>query len=268
VKVVGVKKLELGEKMWKFEKGNEPLVTAAVHSGHSIRAELFENLAISDADRLRAEDLFTERLADICANKIIVNLSRFEIDVNRSRKENPFYLEPEDAWGLKVWKDKQKSETIIRSLQLYDLFYIELRKYCEYLISRFGKFVMFDIHSYNYRTKGPEEQPNDPKQNPEIIVGTSNMKTAKWESIITVVEKTFQNADYFGRNLDVRRNIRYPGGSVARWIHNNYPQSACVLSLEFKKIFMDEWSGELYIDRFNRLHEILRVSAKAVLKTL
>ena len=38
-------------------------------------------------------------------------------------------------------------------------------------------------------------------------------------------------------------NIKFQGGQFARWIHQQYPQNACVLSIEIKKFFMDEWTG-------------------------
>jgi hypothetical protein len=29
-----------------------------------------------------------------------------------------------------------------------------------------------------------------------------------------------------------------------RWIHERYADTGCALALEFKKVFMDEWTGE------------------------
>ena len=49
--------------------------------------------------------------------------------------------------------------------------------------------------------------------------------------------------DFLDRHLDVRENIKFFGGQFPRWIHQHYPQSACVLSIEVKKFFMDEWTG-------------------------
>jgi hypothetical protein len=32
---------------------------------------------------------------------------------------------------------------------------------------------------------------------------------------------------------------------MSRWINENFDGKACSIALEFKKFFMDEWSGEL-----------------------
>jgi hypothetical protein len=48
-----------------------------------------------------------------------------------------------------------------------------------------------------------------------------------------------------GRKLDVRENIAFQGrGEQTRFVHERYPGRGCAIALEFKKFFMDEWSGE------------------------
>jgi hypothetical protein len=31
---------------------------------------------------------------------------------------------------------------------------------------------------------------------------------------------------------------------MSRWIHDTYPGNGCALAIEFKKFFMDEWTGQ------------------------
>lgn len=45
--------------------------------------------------------------------------------------------------------------------------------------------------------------------------------------------------------LDVRENVKFFGGHFAKWIYQNFPKKVCVLSIEFKKFFMDEWTGKV-----------------------
>ena len=47
-----------------------------------------------------------------------------------------------------------------------------------------------------------------------------------------------------GHRLDVRVNVRFRGGFLCRWIVEHYPDTACPLAIEFKKVFMDEWTGQ------------------------
>ena len=39
--------------------------------------------------------------------------------------------------------------------------------------------------------------------------------------------------------------MAFEGRNLAWWVHDRYPRVGCVLALEFKKTFMDEWTGEL-----------------------
>jgi hypothetical protein len=56
-----------------------------------------------------------------------------------------------------------------------------------------------------------------------------------------------------GAALDVRENVRFEGRQVAAWVHENYGETACALAIELKKIFVDEWSGEVDTDRLEAL---------------
>jgi len=62
----------------------------------------------------------------------------------------------------------------------------------------------------------------------------------------TVVDRFIADlraCDFLGRRLDVRENVKFQGGHFSRWVHQTYPESGCALAIEFKKFFMDEWTG-------------------------
>ena len=43
----------------------------------------------------------------------------------------------------------------------------------------------------------------------------------------------------------MRENVAFQGkGEQTRFVHQRYPGRGCAIALEFKKFFMDEWSGE------------------------
>lgn len=56
-----------------------------------------------------------------------------------------------------------------------------------------------------------------------------------------------------GRLYDVRENVKFRGGYLARWVNGTWPYRACCLALEFRKSFMDEWTGQLDEERFAQL---------------
>jgi hypothetical protein len=125
----------------------------------------------------------------------------------------------------------------------YDAFYSEIFKLFTELEKKFRFFVVYDIHSYNYRRDEPAGPPADPEKNPEVNIGTGTMNREHWAPLVDRFISDLQNYNYLSRKLDVRENIKFKGGQFSRWIHQNFPKSACSISIEFKKFFMDEWKG-------------------------
>jgi len=111
----------MDEPFWHEKQGPGPLVAAAIHHGHSVRDEVARHLALDEAGRLREEDPFTGDWTGIAPTRIVVLRSRFEVDLNRPR-EKSVYRTPEDARGLKIWKDSQPDEVHDRSLSEYDAY--------------------------------------------------------------------------------------------------------------------------------------------------
>ena len=228
---------------WYLELGDGPLVATAIHDGHNVRAELVKQFAISEADRLREEDPFTSCWTAAASTRLIATESRFEIDFNRSR-DKAVYQTPDDAWGLKVWKGKISGDCVERSLAVYDTFYQEVGSLLERMTRRYGPVVVLDLHSYNHRREGPKARVADPLENPEVNVGTGTMDRKRWSSIVDRFIMDLRKFDYMGRHLDVRENVKFRGGQFPKWIHETFPETVCVLSVEFKKFFMDEWTGQ------------------------
>ena len=254
-------------KIWHIHEGKTPLVATAIHAGHEIREEVAENLVLSESDRLREEDPFTGNLTNVAQNQLIVFRSRFEIDVNRPR-EKAFYMGPEEAWGLHLWKQQPPKELIERSLEEYDRFYAEIKKFFADLERRFGQFVVFDLHSYNHLRDGPNRPSADPELNPEVNVGTGTMDRERWALIVDRFMADLRTFDFLGSHLDVRENVKFEGGQFSRWIHDTFPKTGCAIAIEFKKIFMNEWTGELYHEEFDAIKASLKSTVPGVLGAL
>ena len=252
---------------WRLQRGDSPLAAAAIHHGHAVRAEIADRLAISDGDRLREEDPGTGDWTVIAPTRIIGLRSRFEVDLNRPR-EGAVYLRPEDAWGLRVWRRLPPGEILERSRGIYDEFYREIRGLLEDLTTRFGRVVVFDLHSYNHRRAGPGAPPADPDINPEVNVGTSNMPRRFWAPVVGGFMAAMRGFDFLGRRLDVRQDVRFRGGYFSHWIHETFPQSVCSMAIEFKKFFMDEWSGVANPTQLEAIVAALQSAAECVSETL
>ena len=224
-------------------------------------------MALADADRLREEDPFTAGWTSIAENRLVGSQSRFEVDLNRPR-EKAVYIHPEDAWGLHIWKEPPTAEVIERSLTVYDAFYDEAHCLFTELESRFGRFVVFDLHTYNHRREGPNGPIADAKGNPEVNLGTGTMDRNRWTPVVDRFFKELSAFDFLGRQLDVRENVRFRGGQLARWTHEHFPQSGCVLAIEFKKFFMDEWTGIPDSIQLEAIRQGLRSTISGILEAL
>jgi N-formylglutamate amidohydrolase len=255
------------KKVAEFEFDFEsPLVCTAIHNGHDLSDIIRENLTVDKDVRLREEDPFTDRFLEGCGNTIIANFSRFEVDLNRS-SERCIYQKPEDAWGLKTRKKTPSDFAISQSLDKYHEFYEVAKKHFSELERKFGTFFVYDIHSYNHHRKGPDSEFDDPEKNPEIIIGTNNMPE-RWFPLVKKVQEKITSFNYFGRNLDARINVKFPGGHFSKWIHNNFPDSACCIAIEFKKIWMDEWTAKVYEAKRQKLIEAFQSTFPNILGEL
>lgn len=247
--------------------GPGPLVAAAVHDGHAIDPATLAHVALPAPERLREEDPFTGRLTDVAPTRIVGRRSRFEVDLNRPR-DGAVYRTPDDAWGLDVWGGEAPEAVVERSLALYDAFYEAVEKLLSLKIQEYGSVVVYDLHSYNHRREGPDGPIADPEANPEVNVGTGTLDRDRWGGVVDrfMADLRAGAAQAGIDDLDVRENVKFQGGHFSRWIHETFGSAACVLAVEFKKTFMDEWSGDLDRDRFHQLHEALRHTTTGVLE--
>ncbi len=225
-------------------KWQGPVVATSVHAGHGLRPELAEAMVLDEAERFREEDPFTDRIAAVVPDRVITSRSRFEADLNRPRRE-AVYRSPDDCWGLDVWRGGVLSDELFAgSLETYDAFYDALAPRLDALAER-GPFVLLDVHSYNHRRDGAHEPPAPVSENPEVNVGTGSLDQDMFGPLVDRFMGELRRASIGSGPLDARENVAFEGRNLAWWVHDRYPRVGCVLALEFKKTFMDEWSGEL-----------------------
>ena len=255
-------------QIWKGERGDGPIVALAMHDGHDVRPEVGRIMALSEADRLREEDPLTASWTAVAPTRLVALRSRFEVDLNRPR-ERAVYLTPEDSWGLRVWRKPPSPAVVQTSVAGYDAFYAALRELFEELQERHGRFLVLDLHSYNHRRDGPEAPPADPAGNPQVNVGTGTMQDrGRWATLIDRFIADVSAHDFPGGRLDVRENVRFRGGHCARWTHDRFAAAACVLSVEVKKFFMDEWTGEANPVLLNAVRDALASAIPGAIEEL
>ncbi|MBP1860547.1 N-formylglutamate amidohydrolase [Rhizobium herbae] len=256
------------EDWWSAHRGASPVVGSAIHNGHHIRGDLQELIGLDGDQRLREEDPFTEFFIRDLPNRIIFHRSRFEIDLNRARG-GAIYLKPEQAWGLKVWRDQLPADSVAASLRVHDAYYAMLESYLRGLEQQYGTFVLLDIHSYNHRRDGPDAPEMAFEKAPQINIGTSSMDRQRWAPVLDPFIEQLGSFEFRGRRVDVRENIAFQGkGEQTRFVHERFPQTGCAIAIEFKKFFMDEWTGEPDMEALQAMREMIRLSLPVLVEAL
>lgn len=238
-----------------------PLLAFAIHNGHHIPAELTLTLGIDDATCLREEDPFTDGFAARFANRVVVNTSRFAVDLNRNR-ENCVYLQPEDAWGLPVRSAPLPDELQEKLREAYDTWYRLVACEIDRILQTHPRLLVLDLHSFNHRRGGPDAEPDPQMQNPDIILGR-NILPASSYPVIEKLRERLDGKTFAGKALDCRCDVKFSGGNFSRWLNRTYADKVSCLAVEFKKIFMDEWSGSRNIGATRELQELFHQAVMA-----
>ena len=221
-----------------------PVVAAAVHDGHGLRDSLLPYLAISEEARRRDEDPMTGVLTSVGDARVRLRASRFQVDLNRPR-DKALSTDPDDTWGIRFWHDSLPADELKRSLAEYDRFYAMMRELMDRLLAEWGCALVLDIHSYNHRRDGAAAPPASQASNPDIDLGVTTLDRKRWGSVVERFGEALRNHPVDGRRPDVRENVRYDGGGhFPEWLYATYGERVCAISLEYKKIYMDEWTAQ------------------------
>jgi len=252
---------ELGSAQFHFK---QPAFYAgtAIHAGNRIRAQLQDIVAVDPADKYREEDPGTEAFIKAMPIQIIARDSRFEYDINRPA-ERAVYLTPDMAWGLTVWKRPLTQDEINVSLAKHAEFHQLMDIVVAYLRKQNSKAIIFDLHSYCYQRE--QRLPWYEDKKPVINLGTDPINRAIFGTMIQKFLHHLAKISVDGRTIAVAENEVFKGGYLARRLCANHYDHLAVFAIEFKKIFMDEWSGEFDQPIFEELVEKFSVAVKAFL---
>ncbi|MFD1770564.1 N-formylglutamate amidohydrolase [Sphingobacterium suaedae] len=244
---------------FKVNRNDSPIWASAIHDGHQTSPTIAPYFQLDEQARLREEDPYTACMAELPVNQFLVSTSRFQLDINRALPD-AVYLRPEQAWGLHVWKETLPGE-ILQSLYLaYDDIYARIDQWVQETINRHGYFVWLDIHSYNAKRQGPDEVV-DQQTNPQINLGTQ-FNHARWRPLIDIFLDSASSQQLAERPVDIRENVKFKGGHLAQHLLQKYGDQGCVLSIEFRKDFMDEWTGVPYMPFIQEYKQLLMHTLK------
>ena len=233
----------------------------AIHAGSNVRDEILSAMKIRRADRYREEDPYTERFIRDFPIRIKARDSRFEYDINRDR-DMAIYTTPQTSWGIEVWNQPLTSEEIDRSIKKYDEFHQLMDIVTAYLLKQNHYGVIFDFHSYNYQRE--EKVPWQIDAKPVINIGTGPVNRDRFGHIIDSLLFSLNKISIAGHPISASENVVFKGGGLSRRLSPAYYDQLLFLAIEFKKIFMDEWSGQLYEDILEQLADAFSLGVKQV----
>lgn len=212
-----------------------PYICGAVHDGHQFRKSLWDNCLHTAYDRWYEEDPCTKEMVREHPIVIAGCDSRFEYDLNRA-PDTAIY---KDAWGKQLWRDPLPEKEHHKSLDKHKAFYEVVHALMSQIERKYGKAIVFDIHSYNWKRWEREV--------PTWNLGTSNIDNNRFGDIVSswcgkleqislpnsiksssAVNDTFQGNGYF-----------------LKFITNNF-DNTLVLATEIAKVYCDEYSGVIY----------------------
>ena len=211
----------------------EPAMSAAIHNGGNLRAPLTELCLLSQAERYYEEDPFTGNFIAEQPITMIGNDSRYEYDLNRSTDLCVY----ETAWGREVWKTPLSEQAIAQSKEKHAQFYRIVSAVVEALVEDFGRCLVYDTHSYNYRR-------HERSDLPVFNLGTTSVKSDSWRPAIDAWLGALKGMSVDGVGVTAAENdIFFGKGYLAAHCHGRY-DNVLVLATEVKKVYINELSGD------------------------
>lgn len=218
-----------------------PMIGTAVHASPRVREELHPHLQASESERYREEDPETQRFCGLLSHTILPRQSRFEVDLNRSPFE-AVYETPDMAWGIPTYKGSLPETVLERSLEKWYEYHSAVDAAVEDAIRRFGRAVVFDFHSYNYQRGGPTDWRSDGK--PVLNLGTKHLALdEEGRRFVDWFLGELRSTTVDGDEVSVAENGVFYGGYLNRRLTRRFGAQCITLSLEYKKVYMDEIEG-------------------------
>lgn len=212
-----------------------PFICGAVHDGNQFRKSLWENCLHTAHDRWYEEDPCTKEM--VLDHPIVLAGcdSRFEYDLNRA-PDTAIY---EDAWGKQLWRYPLPKNEYQKSLEKHSIFYKVVHALVTQIERKYGKAIVFDMHSYNWKRWDREV--------PTWNLGTSNIDNGRFGQIVTSwCSKLGQMQLPNGIRSTSAVNDTFQGnGYFLKYITNNF-NNTLVLATEIAKVYCDEHSGVIY----------------------
>ena len=232
--------------VWKISvKEYVPLICVALHDGSGFPFELEQHCLLTSADRIFEEDPHTAELV-VSQPIVLAGMdSRYYYDLNRS----PVHCDQPIVFGRRVWK-KDVHPLSSLAKQRHDKFYALFKVLVDKVVKLFGYCLIMDIHSYNYSRID--------RETPLFNLGTAMYNREDEHVFARQWQQVLADVQFPGIKLPVAENDVFKGqGYLLQWVQQKFPKTCLTVSLDIKKIYCDEVTGEIYPLHFRRLSQEL-----------
>ena len=212
-----------------------PVVCAAIHNGHRLRADLKKAFLLTEKEQAYEESPHTSDLISSFPIVLIGNDSRFEYDLNRAKTLSTSFKTTKDK---QVWKKSQTAKQRSTSHAKHDAFYNVVEALINKLEQQFKNTIVFDMHTYNYQRIN--------KTSPTFNIGSSQIDMERWGSIAKKFQQQLNKIDLPNMDAYAATDEVFHGrGYLITHISAHF-DNTLVLPIEVKKVFMDETNGEIF----------------------
>jgi len=239
-------------------------VGVALHNGNRVGSEVLEAMEVGQEERFREEDPHTDSFIQDFPLQLIARDSRFEYDLNREI-EKCIYPAGEKKWGLQVWNRPLTQSEIEMIYSKYREFHALLDLIMKHIIENHNSAILFDIHSFCYQRETRTHWWQDEK--PDINLGTRYINREYFSPLIELFLENMSGITLDGHTLRIFENEIFPGGYLTRKYAKSHNRKVLVLAIEYKKIFMNELTGELYPQILKLLIENLLLTKDRIVRT-
>ena len=210
--------------LWQTEFGDGPLVACAIHDGHAMRPEVAALLRLDSAARRYEEDPYTGAWTidrpDADHRPTLAVRGGFQSAARKGRLS--------DAGGrlgarrMEVAPAGGRGGSLARRVRRF-LRPSAIAAGAAGRSPRAGRRLR-SAQLQSCASGVPAAQSANPQENPEINLGTGTMDRDYWSRIVERWLAEMRQYDYLGRRLDVRENVKFFGGQLPAWIHQNFPE--------------------------------------------
>ncbi len=229
-----------------------PYACAAVHAGHHLDKNLWDNILHTEYDRWYEEDPCTDQFISGLPITLVGHDSRFEYDLNRNTNDAIY----ESAWGKDLWKKPLTKAERNRAMEKHENFYKVVLTLVVKLEEMFGSVVFYDMHSYNYRRWD--------RKVPVFNIGTANVDSEKYLTAIEQWQEILNNMRLpIDREVTCQVNDVFQGnGFFLKYVTAN-SLNTLVLATEVSKVYCNELDGRIYPEVVAAISDLLKYHIKA-----